>query len=626
MRPTGGLQDLPADSVALLPIENAASLLSDCLMPPGCPNVTGVLLQFGLPSSFSSAPHSPQSDLALYRRDREYSWNPMGNSLERQKFPFPVLLLDNFTTQNALQRVEYNERSESGAITVASIHLSMDASDTSNASSCISTKKCLPLGGYSILASYPPKKENDGDDLPLIFVLAQVDTSSFLHGREEAADAPLSGLVSVMTAAFLLGNTSAVNNSSELRDFSKRVVFVALVGEPWGLMGSKRLLWEMTNNSTAVGGFKVDRIESIIEVGQIGRASEIDGVVQLYAHTPQKNSSSSSPLVETLQRVASHSSVASVRNTSDRTPGLPPCSSNAFLRSNPGANVVVLTEFNEVFHNPYYHSQYDVAGSVSNQSIAATAGVLAQTLHELMAHTQNGSSPPLEIDYEVALNMTEELVSCLIMNDPGLKCSLGSQFFTPVGGAAPSHYVGVMRSPTPGPQDPDASIKKDVERFIWNYFALATSGALASIVDGGASTAAPAEVEETCTPYDLSQCKPDQLCAGVTGEAKGFCVSAHVLYAPSYSTSLECVNCSLHHVDWRVTEGASVWEEEHGWPMDPMWVESNWPLGIPSVTLFLKEDDDVNTVVLGVGIAVVIGSVIVALALTGAYRKRLKED
>ena len=37
---------------------------------------------------------------------------------------------------------------------------------------------------------------------------------------------------------------------------------------------------------------------------------------------------------------------------------------------------------------------------------------------------------------------------------------------------------------------------------------------------------------------------------------------------------------------WQESTAAVVWEQLHDWPSDPMWAESNWPPGQPSLQLF----------------------------------------
>jgi hypothetical protein len=57
-----------------------------------------------------------------------------------------------------------------------------------------------------------------------------------------------------------------------------------------------------------------------------------------------------------------------------------------------------------------------------------------------------------------------------------------------------------------------------------------------------------------------------------------------------------------------------------------MWVESNWPSSTPSLELFLKESSAVDYAVLGAGLAVMVVSVLVAVAVQLAWNKRIKQD
>lgn len=62
----------------------------------------------------------------------------------------------------------------------------------------------------------------------------------------QGAEAPLSGLIALLAAAEILGNSTLAPG------YQRRLVFAAFAGEPWGYMGSKRFLWElhMGENST----------------------------------------------------------------------------------------------------------------------------------------------------------------------------------------------------------------------------------------------------------------------------------------------------------------------------------------------------------------------------------------
>lgn len=73
----------------------------------------------------------------------------------------------------------------------------------------------------------------------------------------QGADGPLSGLVALLAAAQIL------SRQGNLEQYRKRLIFAAFAGEPWGLMGSKRFLWELSNSPAANGSLRMGDIEKV---------------------------------------------------------------------------------------------------------------------------------------------------------------------------------------------------------------------------------------------------------------------------------------------------------------------------------------------------------------------------
>ena len=190
-----------------------------------------------------------------------------------------------------------------GAQHVAELRAPMAAGG--NSSQCIAARACLPLGAHTVWAALPPlPADADADARPLLLVLAGADGDGLFHDQirvrrarsgqtlthlmpsaaqfllcscgqptpcssqarslkvarvralgAQGAEAPLSGLVAMLAAAEALGNASAAGN------YSRRLGFVALAGEPWGLMGSRRLLWQMHAGDPSVHGLRLDAVE-----------------------------------------------------------------------------------------------------------------------------------------------------------------------------------------------------------------------------------------------------------------------------------------------------------------------------------------------------------------------------
>jgi hypothetical protein len=114
--------------------------------------------------------------------------------------------------------------------------------------------------------------------------------------------------------------------------------------------------------------------------------------------------------------------------------------------------------------------RFDNNSTLDQQAVAATAALLARTLHTLGMTGQGASS--LSVNTTALTTVVAGLSACLAQNSPGLSCSLASQLMVAgyssqdgVVSYAPQHYVGVVRVWAADPQDP--SYKSDVSRCVW---------------------------------------------------------------------------------------------------------------------------------------------------------------
>ena len=67
------------------------------------------------------------------------------------------------------------------------------------------------------------------------------------------------------------------------------------------------------------------------------------------------------------------------------------------------------------------------------------------------------------------------------------------------------------------PQTPDPAVKKDVDRFLWNYLAFATAGKLGDAAATGAPAAAGVPGAARCQALNATACPPGDVCAGSRG-------------------------------------------------------------------------------------------------------------
>jgi hypothetical protein len=119
-----------------------------------------------------------------------------------------------------------------------------------------------------------------------------------------------------------------------------------------------------------------------------------------------------------------------------------------------------------------------------------------------------------------------------------------------------------------------------------------------------------------------------QVCAGWKQGNKdpalmGRCFNATVRYVPSYSTRISCTSCEdwLGAFTWVTSTAADAWNALYGWPQDPMWVESDWPLGVPYVQLYLREPVKNDVAVLIAGAVVTVAAVVLCALARRAFDK-----
>lgn len=85
---------------------------------------------------------------------------------------------------------------------------------------------------------------------------APLKPSSFIMYLQ-GANTAMSGMVTLLAAATLLARS---NNSAA---YSRQLVFAGVAGESWDYMGSRRLLFDMSNGTSATAGLRLDLIDQV---------------------------------------------------------------------------------------------------------------------------------------------------------------------------------------------------------------------------------------------------------------------------------------------------------------------------------------------------------------------------
>lgn len=217
----------------------------------------------------------------------------------------------------------------------------------------------------------------------------------------------------------------------------------------------------------------------------------------------------------------------------------------------------------------------------------------------------------VQVDMSRAREAVAALAPCLLDADPGFGCPLAAALmtpdylFSPEDGSrsyAPRGYVGVLPY-LPDVQGPLG--KANLARFLWNFLANATASSSSSSSQAGGAAGDGSGVP--CDPFAQPCAAPGDVCVGWRRSGNdasylGRCRRASVRYVPSYSTAIACSACAdPWSVAWAPSAAADAWSAAHGWPADPAWAESDWPLGVPDLQLYLREAPRVEAALLAAG-------------------------
>lgn len=608
-------------------------------------HVVGVLVSSGgpLPAQLSSSEKFPGSWNAPYP-EKNFPWNPSGSGLNRQAVNFPVIRITPSLVDDVLQRAEYNQQQGySGSVYWADLTMFMAAQYNSTYCLQPAVSTCKPLGGFSVWAAMPPMaplypdmtaaeiRQGNGNgslpvpsSMPLTLVTAQIDADSLFHDYTQACEASLSGLITMMAAMSILRDTG------QAATYTRQLAFLALAGEPWDYMGSRRLLLEIEYNSTSVAGLNMSNLDQIIEVGQVGRGySEASNSSSFYLHAqkPGTGFGDPNPLIATLQQAAALTTEAqvTVAPASSSTPGIPPSSLMSFLRVKPSIQGVVLADYDTAF-SKYHFTDFDNGTFVFIEPMVSAAIVLARSLHALAAPP---GAPPVVVNYTKITEFVQLVAWCLMIDGQppfySLRCSLVSSFIQ-VGYSDsnaegvvqpyPWRYIGLAE---PGTDDPtNITYKRDIFRYVWNQMA---------------NISASQHLDIACDPF-VNVCSAGQVCVGwlagqdsaTSAATMGRCKVATAKFVMSTSTRvLYGQNADLSWYRTLVGEWAD-WNAKYSWPPDPLWSESDWSASSPTFRVYMVEDTNVQVYILISGILLTLATGVAVYLMQRVFEHRLKSD
>ncbi|XP_061978467.1 nicastrin isoform X1 [Populus nigra] len=559
-------------------------------------NIGGVLVEQGMDTQiklkgFSPDQKFPGAEYAPYK-NINYEWNPIGSGMMWRAYSFPVFLITEGGAQ-LVQEVAMNNEKKRNDYTADVVEfdsvMQTTKSGTHDSESCLQEQTCFPLGGYSVWSSLPPiNNSSTNHSKPIILTVASMDSASFFHDKNLGAESPISGLIALLAAVDSLSHVNGLD------DLGKQLVFSVFTGEAWGYLGSRRFLFELDLQSEAVNGLNSSLIETVIEIGSVGKAFS-QGNSTFFAHTAAVSLATKETL-NALKHARDSLENITVSSASTLNPGIPPSSLMAFLKKNPSTSGMVLEDFDTSFSDKFYHSHLDDMSNINSSAIVAAASLVARTLYILASDDKNLSSTALDA-INVNASLVEELMSCLLDCEPGLSCELVKSYIVPTN-QCPNHYVGVILGEPSS--NPYLGYVDDVSRFIWNFLADRTSS---SMLD------ASSDCSKECS-------NKGGVCIKAEVDGKGFCAISTTRYVPAYSTRLNYESGTWHVLPSDSSDPMGM--------VDPVWTESNWDT--IRLRVYTVQDAAFDRLVLLAGITITVMAYL-AIVLTRAYiAKALKRD
>ena len=441
--------------------------------------------------------------------NNQFPWNGNGDGLIlKDLFGVPMVYVKGYEASSYLRQV--GQDSSKAAKIVAEFNYYMGPDGVTSAD-CLSWRdaednrwapKCLPLGGTSVWAhaGSPPQYGGNqrrlddagynggGDGRAAVIIGTSIDATAMFHDLAAGANTAASNTLSLMMAAYLLGQSVS---DATLDALTNRIIFGFFQGETYGYLGSRSFLRDVMGFQCGDGlivpsvandknsekaclyplrpslrFMDIGTVAGMLTVDQVG-VPLADGV--LYTHN-DGDGGMGTFLAKVLKYSSTnyYSIVASAAEGDDGDYPYPPSPLTALQSlSEGGIGGTVLSGYDYVFAKrpPYQsHMNRQQNREMNLKTIAASSTLLARAAlaaayddgsydYETSAQYAANIIPELEYDDEVLV----ELADCLLLNGncgmlkkyaqmeanneqkrTGWDVSVGESL-----GAPPSYYVGV---------------------------------------------------------------------------------------------------------------------------------------------------------------------------------------
>ena len=343
------------------------------------------------PERYSDDNACPNSISGLYQHPddkacdpQENPWNPAGQNLLLEDWPFPIFFVTdedkvNFLVEDCYERFN-NKQPRDWPLCAVELQSHMfsavDTATCQRRNSLVNpfspTRICDPMGDKNVFYLLNEEfvdfaKDRFQDDSVLV-LSARLDASDIFDKAEVGLDSPTAGIVTLLAVANLLAREHTSNVEQ-----GKNVLFAFLHGESFDYIGSSRMVYDMEENTFPMKRtsmkqeaasettqaispvwplIDLNSLSGYIELGQLFNHKS-DNTVFVHAHS----NSDYQGVISGLNAEASRTGLE--LNQASSNQGLPPASLQRVLKRRERLPGVILTNFDQSYENPYFHSVWD---------------------------------------------------------------------------------------------------------------------------------------------------------------------------------------------------------------------------------------------------------------------------
>ena len=441
---------------SLNPAGSSPATPSPQLLPPTNP-------QF---ATFAPSSTLPQSA----RFNRSFVWNPLGDNMRSEYYPFDMQLLDEGGSNAFQARALDNEAAiAAGEQPFHWAEFRNPSKAYSDSLTCLNSQYCNPIGAQSIWTTLFPVSRNE--TRPFIMATVAIDSQSMFSWTSTGAEAVQSGVIALMAAIDAIGRLLHNNETrdSVLNDFHHNLLFFFSHAESFDHAGSRKFVddllhFQCLDGNDAQAEVKVEatscdepfkpslhflnlarnatggrvglsRIDRILEVGQVGLNSS------LYLHIERDASSYTRLWGEEIRSLLRNETRITLDWAATDTPGIPPSVSETFLSVNSSLPVLHIADHKREFLDRFYHSDDDyqlLQGSDESNSAQSTLCALGTLIARSLYIAAGGNDSVVHV-IRADCQFVGRLIYCLTQN---AHCDELHDFQYKESATAPTHFPG----------------------------------------------------------------------------------------------------------------------------------------------------------------------------------------